>query len=201
MIDPRQWSAEGWAAVAAIASAVAAIGSLRWQRREAAFAARPELVLEKFSTANEGGTRYVRAGTVRNVGSGVACAIYLSVKNDSERFSLPVAGGNAIALLQAGQDAAADFEIMMSEPIPDRGFRIWQVEATVTCWDRLGWRHHVGYVLFISPEPIGLTQPLAPGVMLAARRQVAVSPTEQRIERLILTPVRIAWRWLRRKSA
>jgi hypothetical protein len=159
------------AAIAAIASAAAAIGSFIWQRRSAIDAMRPELVFEEFSTEVDGSTRHIHAKYVKNVGSGPAIGVFATLlrEDNDESSLLPVGGGNALSLVEAGGKQEIDFEIIMTENPNRTDLEIQRLRPFIGCSDRLGRRHNTTYTFYVSNGPIGLTQPIARNIFLADR--------------------------------
>jgi hypothetical protein len=134
-------------------------------------------VLADYSTDSLSGTREVRAGTVRNIGSGVANHVRATVPSAATGF-LPVGGGELIAILAPGQSAAVKFELLMEEPAVQDGVALGQVTAVLLCEDVHGWRHEFPFTFFVTESDVGLTESVAPGLKLAARRHWSISPLQ-----------------------
>ena len=188
-------SAEQWSAVAAIASAVTAVVSVSWQRRSMQQSARPELIFDEISREEDAGTVTVRARVLRNVGTGSAHSIRCESDDESSprRHPIyPVAGGHFIPLLEADARVEVAFEIITVAPKVVDGIALDLLASRLSCFDQFGYRHDVTFKYYISSEHIFLTQPVAPGVYLASRESIAISPMRQRLENHMF---RLARRW------
>ncbi len=74
------WSAEFWSSIAAAAAALAACGSLFFQRRSAMDAVRPDLLPEDWNYQCDGTRGQIRIGLIRNIGNGPAMHAWLRLK-------------------------------------------------------------------------------------------------------------------------
>jgi hypothetical protein len=183
-MSTEQTSAEMWAAVAAVASAITAFGAFWWQRRATLDGARPELMPEEFSVQQDGATFYFRAAKVRNVGTGVAYSIYVTVPGDGGDSLTLVGGGNHLPVLAPGAAAPLELEVIDMRQL-SREMPILETRASIMCLDRLGNMHNVRFTFLRTIMSIGFTQPIAPGVVLADRVVSTTSSWSIRAQRFL----------------
>lgn len=172
-------SAEGWAAVAAIAAAMAAGFSLIQQQQAALDAIRPELVLSGWRVeiekdANKFSLLFIDA--VRNIGVGPAFRVLVYAPKGTDKRLTIITDVKPIAVLAKDEKVTLDATVRLAFKSESKSpSRVLPLEVHVTYSDLRGNRFQTVYNVLASELPIGLTEQLGPGVALRHRHTAPVS--------------------------
>jgi hypothetical protein len=195
-----------WSAVAASFAALSSFLIMLVQRRNLLESVRPELILTGWDRCSEGQAdvayEVIRFQTIKNVGRGAAFHIHLTALE--EVANRPTAGLSTIRLPILGANEATDLDgrivVFWKNVEPDdRGLKHLPITIPIFCLDSRGVRYETKYSLLAVPlSPAqGVTDAIAPGVMLGSRKTAARSVCLLRLKTNLR---RVPLRFLRKVS-
>jgi hypothetical protein len=173
-----------WSAIAASCAALSSFLTMLIQRRNLLESVRPELVIPVWDRreAENGDLAYevVSFPTIKNVGRGVALHIHLQASHRVDNRPTVVLQSIRLPILAANEEIPVDGKIILwwenVEP-NDRGFKHLSINLSIFCVDARGMRHETRYDLLVVElgPSVGVTDEIAPGVMLASRTTITRS--------------------------
>ncbi len=197
-----------WSAVAASFSALASFLMVLIHRRNLLEASRPELVLTEWERLphSAGAPEKLHIATVRNVGRGVALNVSVRVLGDVSDPPTMIFSAHRVPVLAVGESTPVDFDLIMwwkNVPSAAHGHKYLLPRVCVSCVDARNVFHETTYSLLVveQPETVGVTDAVAPGVMLTHRHTKSSAIWRRHF---LAAPRRVlAWRpkWLVKRRA
>ena len=196
-----------WSAAAATFSAITAFIVMLIQRRNYLEVARPELVFTGWSRTQEAKSNrdYIRIATLRNVGCGPALNVMTSVNFEEIGRPAAVMSSFRSPILAAGESVDFDGDITLwwapqGTPVNPRATMVFDIR--IYCWDARNRRHETIYTLVVIPvsQHRGLSQSVAPGVMIHHRATHSTPVCQLRLIATANRPIRLPG-FLRRKHS
>ena len=202
-----------WSAVAAWFAAVTALVVMLFQRRSLLEAARPELVLTDWKRHKAGSGDSERDvlsfDTVRNVGRGTALHIYMNAFGKRDDRPTYVMSTTRLPLLAAGEGEQVGCDISLwwdNVPADSAGNQYLPIHITIHAWDSRNRRHITDYRFLAVPlgGSQGVTDAIAPGVMLISRKVSTDSVWRLKLQRAWISildkPKSLLNKWRQRRA-
>jgi hypothetical protein len=163
-------TAEAYAAIAAVAAAIAAWLSFLQQRRSHLAQTAPELVLADFDADLTGPQWRVSVRTIQNIGEGPASHVFMTFYATS-RWAGAVAFGGAtpVPIIASGRAVTTDGHAEIPRPSAADRVGLRKLEIAVCGWDTNNRRHDFIHEFYLTQGALGGCQTVAPGLYLCRR--------------------------------
>lgn len=176
-IDPSSagfWSAEFWSFIAATAAALAAWGSLFFQRRSANDAVRPDLLPEDWNYRCDGTRGQIRIGLIRNIGNGPAMHAWLRLAVTGHPECYAGFTLTNVSHIPAGEQRIVDSVGLFDWPPVSPERQSVALELVIGAIDLHDNKHEVHYYLIAEPKDVRIhgVQFLCEGLGFLSRRAV-----------------------------